>query len=132
MRRYFACLGTVGFCLTERLPAQMAPAPPSVPLLAQLIGRWTMTGTVRARRVRYRLEGGWVLQRRYVELHMEDLEHMPPRYEARVFIGSDTLPGHIVGHWLDNRTTDSWTMRLDAANGTGGWKSFADYRAVRR
>jgi len=28
--------------------------------------------------------------------------------------------------------TDAWTMRLDAADGSGGWKRFAEYRAVRR
>jgi hypothetical protein len=128
-----------------------------------------MTGAVRSRPVKYRLEGVWVLQHRFVELHMEDVEHSPPRYEARVFIGLDTLPGHLVGHWLDSfgaaysvppatgiaagdsltldfaypdgalhdtfvydRVTDTWTMRLDAADGTGGWKRFADYHAVRR
>jgi hypothetical protein len=106
---------------------------------------------------------------RFVELHMEDVEHTPPRYEARVFIGPDTLSGHVVGHWLDNfgaaysvppaigvaagdsltldfpypdaafhdtfvydATAGSWTIRLDAADGKGGWKRFADYRAVRR
>jgi hypothetical protein len=110
-----------------------------------------------------------VLQHRFVELHMEDVEHTPPRYEARVFIGPDTVPGRLVGHWLDNfgaafsvppatgaavgdsltldfpyrdgafhdtfvydPGTDTWTIRLDAADGTGRWKRFADYRAVLR
>jgi hypothetical protein len=128
-----------------------------------------MTGTVRGQPARYRLDVGWVLAHRFVELHMTDVAHTPAQYEARVFIGPDTLPGHVIGHWLDNtgaaysvppatgiaagdtltldfpypggpfhdtfvhhRGTDTWTIRLDAADGTGGWKRFADYRATRR
>jgi hypothetical protein len=128
-----------------------------------------MRGTVRGRPATYRLEGTWVLQGRFVELHMEDVANRPPRYEARAFIGPDTLPGHILAHWMDNfgaaysvppatgqaagdsltldfpypagafhdtfvydRATDAWTMRLDAADGTGGWRRFAEYRATRR
>jgi hypothetical protein len=169
MRQCVACLGTVACCLTGPLAAQTAPEPPSLPLLERFIGLWTMTGTVRARPVTYRLEGRWVLQHRFVELQMEDVEHTPHRYEARVFIGPDTLSGHVVVHWLDNfgaaysvppaigvaagdsltldfpypdaafhdtfvydATAGSWTIRLDAAAGKGGWKRFADYRAVRR
>jgi hypothetical protein len=30
-----------------------------------------------------------------------------------------------------NRGSDSWTIRLDAADKAGGWKRFAEYRAVR-
>jgi hypothetical protein len=169
MRRYLVWPGVAGFYLTGRLVAQTAPVAPPIPLLERFIGQWTMTGTVRKRPATYRLEGGWVLQRRFVELHMEDVEHTPPRYEARVFIGPDTVPGRLVGHWLDNfgaafsvppatgaavgdsltldfpyrggafhdtfvydPGTDTWTIRLDAADGTGRWKRFADYRAVRR
>jgi hypothetical protein len=71
-------------------------------LLERLIGQWTMRGTVRGRPATYRLEGMWVLQGRFVELHMEDVANRPPRYEARVFIGPDTLPGHVLAHWMDN------------------------------
>jgi hypothetical protein len=34
--------------------------------------------------------------------------------------------------FVHDATTDTWTIRLDAADGTGGWKRFADYRAIRR
>jgi hypothetical protein len=169
MRRQSAIIAILGCCWTARLSAQTAPEAPRTPLLERLIGVWTMTGTVRARPATYRLEAAWVPQDRFVELHMEDVEHTPPEYEARVFIGADTLPGRILGHWLDNfgaaysvppatgvvagdsltldfpypggafhdtfvydRATDTWTIRLDAADGTGGWKRFADYRATRR
>jgi hypothetical protein len=128
-----------------------------------------MIGTVRGRPATYRLDATWVLQRRFVELHMVDVQHTPPQYEARVFIGPDTVSGRILGHWLDSfgaaysgppatgvasgdsltldfpypsgafhdtfvydGTTDTWTIRLDAADGAGGWKRFATYRTRRR
>jgi hypothetical protein len=70
-------------------------------LLDRLAGRWTMTGTVRGRPATYRLDAAWTLQRRFLELHMIDV-HTPPAYEARVFVGPDTVPGRYLTHWLDN------------------------------
>ena len=159
----------MGLCLVARVVAQRAPPEPAAPLLDRFVGHWTMTGTVRGRPATYRLEVAWLLAHRFVELHMKDVGHTPAQYEARVFIGPDTLSGHVIGHWLDNfgaaysvppatgiaagdtltldfpyprgafhdtfvhdRATDTWTIRLDAADGTGGWKRFADYRATRR
>lgn len=88
--------------LPSRLPAQSPPAPPSVPLLGRLVGRWTMTGAVRGKPVTYRLDVAWTLQRRYVELHMVDATRTPPGYEARVLVGPDTAKGRVIAHWLDN------------------------------
>jgi hypothetical protein len=159
--------GLLGCCLAAPLRAQ-APGPPAAPLLNQLVGHWAMQGIVRGKPVRYRLDAAWTLQHRFVELHMADAEHTPPQYEARLFVGPDTLPNHVVAHWLDNsgaaysvppatgriqgdsltldfpypegsfhdsfvlnRATNSWTIRLDAADKAGGWKRFAEYRAVR-
>ena len=34
--------------------------------------------------------------------------------------------------FVHDPATDTWTIRLDAADGAGGWKRFADYRATRR
>ena len=169
MRRPAVILAILGCCLATPVGAQAAPPVPHDPVLQRLIGQWTMTGSVRGRPATYRLDGTWVLQGRFVELHMEDVEHTPPGYEARVFIGPDTLPGRVLAHWLDNfgaaysvppatgmvagdtlvldfpypggafhdtfvhdRATDTWTIRLDEADGAGGWKRFADYRASRR
>ena len=70
-------------------------------LLDRLVGRWTMTGTVRGRPAVYRLEATRTLQRRFVELHMLDV-HRPPLYEARVFIGVDSAKAQYIAHWLDN------------------------------
>jgi hypothetical protein len=100
---------------------------------------------------------------------MVDVEHTPRQYEARVFIGPDTIPGRLLGHWLDSfgaaysvppatgrasgdsltldfpypagafhdtflydATSDTWTIRLDAADSAGRWKRFAEYRTRRR
>jgi hypothetical protein len=93
MRQCVACLGTAACCLTGPLAAQTAPEPPSLPLLERFIGLWTMTGTVRARPVTYRLEGGWVLQHRFVELHMEDVEHTPPAMKPECSSGRILYPG---------------------------------------
>lgn len=165
--RYVRLLAAVSTCST--VAAQTAPPPPTAPLLERFVGHWTMVGTVRGKPARYRLDAEWVLQHRFVELHMEDVEQTPARYEARVFIGPDTLPGHLLGHWLDNfgaaysvppatgmvsgdtltldfpypggafhdtfiygRASGAWTIRLDAADGAGGWTPFADYHATRR
>ena len=97
MRRYSGLIPAMGLSLVARAVAQTAP-----PLLDRLVGHWTMTGTVHGGPATYRLDIVWVLAHRFVELHMKDVAHTPAQYEARVFIGPDTLPGHVIGHWLDN------------------------------
>jgi hypothetical protein len=107
MRRPLVTMALAAACLAGGdlgagdLAAQ-APAPPRVPLLDRLVGQWAMTGSVRHRPVTYRLDAGWTLQRRFVELHMWDIKRTPPSYEARVLIGPDTAGGRIIAHWLDN------------------------------
>jgi hypothetical protein len=70
-------------CLTSELTAQ-APAAQRIPLLDKLIGKWRMSGTVLGKLATYRLNATWVLQHRFIELHMEGVAHRPPGYEARV------------------------------------------------
>ena len=70
-------------------------------LLDRLVGHWRMTGTVRGKPVSYTMDASRVLQRRFVELHMLDVNR-PPAYEARVFIGGDLTGGGFIVHWLDN------------------------------
>jgi hypothetical protein len=70
-------------------------------LLDRLVGEWRMTGQVRGKPAAYRLTATPVLDKRFIELHMVDTAH-PPTYEARVFIGRDTIPGRVLVHWLDN------------------------------
>jgi hypothetical protein len=81
--------------------AQSVPSPRRHPLLQRLVGTWRMTGQVRGRAVAYDLSADWVLADRFVELHMID-RASPPQYEARVFIGPDSVEGRILVHWMDS------------------------------
>jgi hypothetical protein len=99
-----------------------------VPLLERLVGRWTLTGQVRGKPAGYRLDADWMLQHRYVQLHMTDVRHTPAQYEARVFIYP---AGAFHDSFLYDSKKDAWTIRLDAADGKGGWKRFAEYQARR-
>lgn len=154
--------------LVTALPAQGAGPGGLDSLLDHLVGHWTMTGSVRGQPATYTLETTRVLQGRFVELHMQDV-HVPPTYEARVFIGVDSAEAGYVAHWLDNfgaaysippatgmargdtltlnfpypdgafrdtfvydRRQDVWAFRLDAADSTGTWHLFAEYRVQRR
>ena len=83
-----------------RLAAQSSPAASMDSLLEHFVGAWRMTGSVRGQPVTYAMDGVRVLQRRFVELHMEDVTR-PPTYEARVFIGVDSVGGRYIAHWLD-------------------------------
>lgn len=69
-------------------------------LLEHLVGQWRMTGAVRGQPVTYTLNATRVLQGRFVELHMVDVNE-PPAYEARVFIGVDSANSRYIAHWLD-------------------------------
>lgn len=70
-------------------------------LLEHLVGAWRMTGTVRGRRVSYRMDAARVLQHRFVEMHLEDVAR-PAAYESRVFIGVDSAASRYLVHWLDS------------------------------
>jgi len=70
-------------------------------LLQHLVGRWVMSGAVRAKPATYTLDVARVLQGRFVDLRMTDVQQ-PPLYEAEVFIGVDSAGGTYVAHWLDN------------------------------
>src|SRR6266480_4787439 len=89
------------FLLAEELNAQRAPTIRAVTVMDNFVGTWTMSGTARGKPVAYDLEGKRILDGRYVELHMTDVQR-PPKYEARVFIGEDTVTNHIIVHWLDS------------------------------
>ena len=88
--------------VTLALPlVAQAPGPAAMDsLLDRLVGHWRMTGTVRRKPVTYTMDGTRTLQRRFVELHMEDT-HRPATDEARVFIGVDSAGRRYIAHWLD-------------------------------
>lgn len=83
------------------LSAQTPPASQRNALLEALAGRWRMEGNVRGKPVAYDLEAQRVLDGRYIELHMKDIAR-PAQYEARVFIGEDTVVNRVIVHWLDS------------------------------
>jgi len=91
-------LGT--FVLATTLSAQTPRAAALDALLERLVGQWRMTGSVRGPPATYTLDATRVLQRRFVELHMEDVAQ-PPVYEARVFVGVDSAGSRYIAHWLD-------------------------------
>jgi hypothetical protein len=84
----------------EASAAASAPVPADS-LLDHLVGTWRMVGQVHGQPVRYALAVDRVLHGQYVELHMTDV-NQPSRYEARVFVGADTVAGRVLVHWLDN------------------------------
>jgi hypothetical protein len=91
-------LAGIVWCAAKPVHAQTRAAADS--LLQKLTGRWLMTGDVMAEAVTHDLAGRRVLDGQFVELHIVD-RGTPPGYEARVFIGADSL-GNFVAHWLDS------------------------------
>lgn len=77
-----------------------AAAPEERAWLAQLAGRWDMSGTVRGKPAQYRATGRWVLGAGWLELHLTDRAGATG-YEARVFIGYDAGAQQYIAHWLD-------------------------------
>jgi hypothetical protein len=104
MRLSFAALPTLAALGATPLHGQepAASRARTDTLLDALVGRWTMTGAVRGRPVRYVLEARRVLQGKYVELHMTDAAAAPPAYEARVIVGEGAKPGEYIAHWIDS------------------------------
>ena len=101
-----AASGLTAIGTSAQAPVGVAAAVPRASasadsLLNRLVGNWRMSGQVRGHPVQYTLVATRVLGDRYVELHMSD-GMLPPKYEARVFIGADTVPGRVLVHWLDN------------------------------
>jgi hypothetical protein len=119
-----------------------APAQaPADSLLERLTGDWHVVGQVGGRPANYTLVARRVLAERFVELHMTDVAQ-PPQYEARVFIGVDTVPGQVVVHWLDNfggafsvpagkGSVVGDTLRFEFAYSTGPFRdTFVYHRAA--
>jgi hypothetical protein len=81
--------------------ASAAPvARPADPFLAQLSGRWDMTGTVSGKPVHQHGEGRWVLKGAWLCLTIVDAAS-PPSYVASVYLGFDRRQHDYIAHWLD-------------------------------
>jgi hypothetical protein len=100
MIRFVYLASVFSVALATGVSAQTSSTARMEALLEHLVGQWDMTGSVRGQPAKYTLEATRVLQRRFVELHMEDVNR-PPAYEARVFIGVDSAGGRYIVHWLD-------------------------------
>ena len=71
------------------------------PFLDNLVGHWDIERKVRGTVVHNTLDAQWVLQHRFVRLHMLDVAD-PPKYEALVLVGYDPAAKRYVAHWADN------------------------------
>jgi hypothetical protein len=100
MIRSLGLTSVLAVALAACLSAQASDPGQMDGLLEHLLGKWRMTGSVRGRPATYALNATRILQGRFVELHMEDV-NQPPAYEARVFIGVDSAGGRYIAHWLD-------------------------------
>jgi hypothetical protein len=70
------------------------------PLLDQLVGSWTMSGTVRGRKVTYTTHAEWVLSHQFMKIDMRDVA-TPSSYEASFYLGYDNMSTRYVAHLLD-------------------------------
>ena len=138
MLRLSFCLVLLGTLVAPAAGAQGSAPARMDSLLSHLVGRWRMTGSVRGTPVTYSLESTRVLQGRFVQLHMTDVQQ-PPAYEARVFIGVDSAKTQYIAHWLDNfgaaysiphatGTAQGDTIRLAFAYADGPFRDTFVYR----
>lgn len=86
--------------LTAGTAAAAPVARPADPFLAQLAGRWDMTGTVSGKAVHQHGEGRWVLKGAWLCLSIVD-DASPPAYVASVYLGFDRKQHDYIAHWLD-------------------------------
>lgn len=132
--RTSALLATATLAVSVPLSGWAQERAPHVaePLLTALEGTWRMQGHVRGRPVEYATRVSRTLAGRFVEVHMVDVAS-PPAYEARVFIGADTVAGRILVHWLDSfgaafsvphgiGHVSGDTLRFDVAYATGPFR----------
>lgn len=75
-------------------------ARPDDAFLANLVGRWEIARRIRGTEVHNHVDAHWVLQHRFVVLHMIDAAQ-PPKYEAIVLMGYDPAHDRYVAHWTD-------------------------------
>ena len=99
---------STGIALGNDLPQDTRPE-----LLRSLDGHWAMIGDVRGKPVRYTLNVAPILQGKYSELHMKDV-NIPAKYEAKVIIGPSEDGASLVVHWLD-----SFGASYSVPHGTG-------------
>jgi hypothetical protein len=110
------------FLLTVALHAQDATREKALndPLLEKLIGDWNVERTFGGgRTAKNVVHAEWVLQHQFVRLHYTDAV-APPKYEAIVLIGYDSIARHYLCHWADNfggaYSADGFAVRDEGSN----------------
>jgi hypothetical protein len=93
-------IGCLIFAGGRAAPAAEAAPDPNNTFLDALQGTWVMEGTLGGRPVRYVAEGQRVLLGGFLRLHLTDADS-PPKYEAEVYIGFDSVADDYIAHWLD-------------------------------
>jgi hypothetical protein len=82
-------------------PARAGDAAPARDaFLDRLAGNWAVTRLHEGATSRHSLRAEWVLEGRFLQLHMKHLGK-PSEYEALVLIGLDEAAGEYVAHWCD-------------------------------
>src|SRR5262245_61345137 len=88
-------------------PAAPAEEPPDGPkaifnddFIDHLAGQWKLARHVRGRDVENTVDGQWVLNHQFLQLHMKDAAD-PPAYEALVLIGYAHADREYIAHWCD-------------------------------
>lgn len=69
--------------------------------LDHLVGKWQVSRKIRGTVVGNTLDATWVLQHRFVQVHMRDVKE-PSEYEALVMIGYEEKTGRYVAYWCDS------------------------------
>lgn len=69
--------------------------------LDNLVGDWQISRKIRGTVVGNTLQAAWVLQHRFVQLHMRDVKE-PSEYEALVLIGYEEKSDRYVAYWCDS------------------------------
>jgi uncharacterized protein DUF1579 len=69
--------------------------------LDNLVGDWQISRKIRGTVVGNTLQATWVLQHRFVQLHMRDVKE-PSEYEALVLIGYEEKNERYVAYWCDS------------------------------
>jgi hypothetical protein len=74
------------------------------PLLDNMVGSWTLSGTILGRPAKHSLDAEWVLNHQFLRIHEKDLAgpaDISPAYEAIVMVGYDNTSERYVVHWMD-------------------------------
>jgi len=90
------------------------------PLLDKLVGDWNVERKFPSGRTAKNVVNvEWVLGHQFVEMHYHDVV-TPPRYEAIVLIGYDSIGKHYICHWTDSTgadySADGFAARDEASN----------------